>query len=188
MPSARVGATPGGSSCDTAEVNENRIRKIVIVGGGTAGWMTAAALAQAVDLRQCSVQLVESDDIGIIGVGEATIPTIHWFNQIIGVDEKEFMRETKATFKLGIEFQNWGKPDHAYFHPFGRYGFAGDGVPFQHRWFKGRLEGLADDFEDYSLNTVAARAGKFEFPASDPRSILSTLGYAYHFDASLNAK
>jgi tryptophan halogenase len=165
-----------------------RISKIVIVGGGTAGWMTAAALAQAVDPRQCRIVLIESDDIGTIGVGEATIPTIHWFNQIIGVDEKEFMRETKATFKLGIEFQNWGKPDHAYFHPFGRYGFAGDGVSFQHRWFKARLEGLADDFEDYSLNTVAARAGKFEFPASDPRSILSTLGYAYHFDASLYAK
>jgi tryptophan halogenase len=98
------------------------------------------------------------------------------------------MRETKATFKLGIEFQNWAKPDHSYFHPFGRYGFPGDGVSFQHRWIKARLEGLDDNFEDYSLNTVAARAGKFEFPATDPRSILSTLGYAYHFDASLYAK
>src|ERR1700730_18098378 len=165
-----------------------RIGKIVIVGGGTARWMPAAPWPQAVDPRRCRIALVESDDIGIIGVGEATIPTIHWFNQIVGLNEKEFMRETKATFKLGIEFQNWGKPDHAYFHPFGRYGFAGDGVSFQHRWFKARLEGLADAFEDYSLNTVAARAGRFEFPASDPRSILSTLGYAYHFDASLYAK
>jgi tryptophan halogenase len=165
-----------------------RIGKIVIVGGGTAGWMTAAALAQALDPRRCRIALVESDDIGIIGVGEATIPTIHWFNQIVGLNEKEFMRETQATFKLGIEFQNWTKPNHTYFHPFGRYGFAGDGVSFQHRWIKARLEGLDDDFEDYSLNTVAARAGKFEFPATDPRSTLSTLGYAYHFDASLYAK
>src|SRR3984893_7383313 len=165
-----------------------RVGKIVIVGGGTAGWMTAAALAQAVDPRQCRIVLIQSDDIGIIGVGEATIPTIHWFNQIVGLNEKEFMRETKATFKLGIEFRNWAKPDHTYLHPFGRYGFPGDGVSFQHRWIKARLEGLDDNFEDYSLNTVAAPAGKFDFPATDPRSILSTLGYAYHFDASLYAK
>jgi tryptophan halogenase len=165
-----------------------RVRKIVILGGGTAGWMTAAALAQAIDRRQCQVSLIESDDIGIIGVGEATIPTIHWFNQIVGLNEKEFMRETKATYKLGIEFRNWAKPGHGYIHPFGRYGFPGDGVSFQHRWIKARLDGLAENFEDYSLNTVAARAGKFEFPATDPRSLLSTLGYAYHFDASLYAK
>jgi len=169
-------------------MNDRRIRKIVILGGGTAGWMTAAALGVALDLRRCPIVLIESDDIGIIGVGEATIPTIHWFNQIIGLDEKEFMRETKATFKLGIEFQGWAKPDHTYIHPFGRYGMPSDGVSFQHRWIKARLEGLEDNFEDYSLNTVAARAGKFEFPASDPRSLLSTLGYAYHFDASLYAR
>src|SRR5712672_2447861 len=141
-----------------------RLRKIVILGGGAAGWMTAAALGQAI------------------------IPTIHWLNQILGLDEKEFMRETKATFKLGIEFQNWAKPGSTYIHPFGRYGFPNDGVSLQHRWIKARLDGLADNFEVYSLNTVAARAGKFEFPATDPRSILSTLGYAYHFDASLYAK
>ncbi|MDP9011944.1 MAG: tryptophan 7-halogenase [Pseudomonadota bacterium] len=150
--------------------------------------MTAAALAQALDLRRCSVVLVESDEIGIVGVGEATIPTIHWFNQIVGLNEKEFMRETKATFKLGIEFRNWAKPDHSYIHPFGRYGFPNDGVSFQHRWIRARLGGMTDNFEDYSLNTVAARAGKFQFPSSDPRSLLSTLGYAYHFDAGLYAR
>jgi len=150
--------------------------------------MTAAALIKAVDVRRCRIALVESDEIGTIGVGEATIPTIHWFNRIAGIDEKEFMRETRATFKLGIEFSHWAKPGHSYFHPFGRYGFASDGVSFQHRWFKAQLGGFEDDFADYSLNTVAARAGKFTFPATDPRSILSTLGYAYHFDASLYAR
>jgi tryptophan halogenase len=169
-------------------VKDNRIGKIVIVGGGTAGWMTAAALSTAIDLRQCSVTLIESDDIGTIGVGEATIPTIHWFNQMVGLDEREFMKETQATYKLGIEFRGWTQPGHRYFHPFGRFGFPSDGITFQHRWLRAQLEGHADNFEDYSLNTVAALAGKFEFPATDPRSLLSTLGYAYHFDASLYAK
>src|ERR1700692_1109905 len=136
---------------------DRRIRKIVILGGGTAGWMTAAALAKVNSPPQFTITLIESDDIGIIGVGEATIPTIHWFNKLIGLDEKEFMRETKATFKLGIEFQNWAQPNTTYIHPFGRYGFPNDGVSFQHRWIKARLDGLADNFEVYSLNTVAAR-------------------------------
>jgi tryptophan 7-halogenase len=165
-----------------------RVTQVVIVGGGTAGWMTAAALAQTLDLRSCAVSLVESDDIGIIGVGEATIPTIHWFNQLVGLDEKEFMRKTQATYKLGIEFTDWTAARHSYLHPFGRYGFAADGASFQHRWIRARLEGTAEDFEKYSLTTAAARAGKFEFPASDPRSLLATLGYAYHFDASLYAR
>jgi tryptophan 7-halogenase len=169
-------------------MNGKRIQRIVIIGGGTAGWMTAAALSQAVDSRTCSISLVESDDIGTIGVGEATIPTIHWFNQIIGLNEKEFMRATQATYKLGIEFVNWTKATATYIHPFGRYGLPADGVSFQHRWIKAALAGLRDNFEDYSLNTVAARAGKFEFPVNDPRSLLATLGYAYHFDASLYAK
>jgi tryptophan halogenase len=167
---------------------DNRVRNIVIVGGGTAGWMTAAALAQAVDLRHCSIQLIESDEIGIIGVGEATIPTIHWFNQIIGLDEREFMRETNASYKLGIEFVGWSTARPSYLHPFGRYGFANDGISFQHRWLKARLGGLDDNFEDYSLNTVAARAGRFQFPSNDPRSLMATLGYAYHFDASRYAR
>ncbi len=169
-------------------MNNERIRRIVIVGGGTAGWMTAAALSKSLDLQRCTVSLIESDDIGTIGVGEATIPTIHWFNSIVGLNEKEFVRETRATFKLGIEFRDWARPGHTYLHPFGRYGLPADGVSFQHRWIKAQIEGQPDNFEEYSLNTVAARAGKFAFPANDPASIHSTLGYAYHFDASLYAQ
>jgi tryptophan halogenase len=169
-------------------MNNARVTKVVIVGGGTAGWMTAAALAQTLNLRACSIALVESDEIGIIGVGEATIPTIHWFNQLIGLDEKEFMRKTQATYKLGIEFVDWTQRRSTYLHPFGRYGFPADGIAFQHRWIRARLEGSTEDFEKYSLSTAAARAGRFEFPATDPRTLLSTLGYAYHFDASLYAK
>lgn len=169
-------------------MSDRRIRRIVILGGGTAGWMTAAALSKAAEGRLFEVRLVESDNIGTIGVGEATIPTIHWFNQLIGLDEAEFMRETQATYKLGIEFVDWARPGHRYFHPFGRYGAPSDGVMFLHRWIRARLEGLDDTYEDYSLTTRAALSGRFAPPSSDPRSWLSTLGHAFHFDASLYAR
>lgn len=166
-----------------APVLAERVRRIVILGGGKAGWMTAAALAQALDLRQCSVTLIESSKIGTVGVGEATIPTIHWFNRLIALDEREVARITHATFKLGIEFRDWTKPGDTYFHPFGVFGGPQDGVAFQHRWLKARRDGLTNSFGEYSLSTMAAYAGKFALPSMDPRSILSTLGYAYHFDS-----
>jgi len=172
--------TPGSN-------DDKRIRSIVILGGGTAGWMTAAMLAKINVPHQFDITLIESEEIGTIGVGEATIPTIHWFNQTVGLDEAEFVRETKATFKLGIEFEGWARPGHRYFHPFGRYGAPNDGPMFYHRWIKAQMEGHADDFEDYSLAAKLARAGKFTEPSPDARSLLSGLGYAYHFDASLYA-
>jgi len=168
-------------------MNENRVRRITILGGGTAGWMTAAALSKVMG-EQVAICLIESDEIGTIGVGEATIPTIHWFNQLIGLNHNEFMRETRATYKLGIEFQNWARPGHVYLHPFGRYGDTNDSLPFHHRWIRAHQEGLKDGLADYSLATLAARASKFAFPTSDPSSPLSTLGYAFHFDASLYAR
>ncbi|WP_375391882.1 tryptophan halogenase family protein [uncultured Sphingomonas sp.] len=168
-------------------MTDRRIRQVVILGGGTAGWMAAAALSKAAK-RQFRISLIESDEIGTIGVGEATIPTIHWFNQLVGLDEARFVRETQATYKLGIEFVGWAKPGHRYFHPFGRYGAPPDGPMFLHHLIRARLGGLADRFEDYSLATQAALAGRFAKPTDDPRNWLSTLGYAYHFDAALYAR
>jgi tryptophan 7-halogenase len=166
---------------------DRRIRKIVILGGGTAGWMTAAALAKVNSPPQFTITLLESDEIGTIGVGEATIPTIHWFNRLIDLNEAELLRESKATYKLGIEFVNWNGEGSRYFHPFGRYGGPHDASMFYHRWIRAKLAGTVEHHPQYSLTTQAAWAGKFAPPANDPSSILATLGYAYHFDASLYA-
>ena len=163
------------------------IRDVVIVGGGTAGWMTGAALSKALAGAQVSIRLVESDAIGTIGVGEATIPTIHWFNNLVGLDEAEFMAATKAIHKLGIEFHGWRGDGHKYFHPFGTYGAPGDAVMFPHRLIRAWLGGADMSPESYSLATQLARARRFTRPVGDPRSLLSTLGYAYHFDAGLYA-
>ncbi|MBB4617174.1 tryptophan halogenase family protein [Sphingomonas abaci] len=165
-----------------------RIRSIVILGGGTAGWMTAAALSRALAGQTVAITLVESDTIGTVGVGEATIPTIHWFNQITGLDERQFMAETSATLKLGIEFVGWNGPDSRYFHPFGTFGPPGDGAMFLHRLLRGRADGDRTPTEAYSLTAQSARANRFARPVSDRRSLLSTLGYAYHFDAGLYAR
>ena len=166
---------------------DRRIRKIVILGGGTAGWMTAAALVKANSPPQFAITLIESDDIGTIGVGEATIPTIHWFNRLVDLHEVELIRETQATYKLGIEFVNWNGDGSRYFHPFGRYGGPHDASMFYHRWIRAKLSGDMSSHPEFSLSTRAARAGRFAPPSNDPNSIFATLGYAYHFDAGLYA-
>jgi tryptophan halogenase len=166
---------------------DRRITKVVILGGGTAGWMTAAALMKVNSPPLFEVTLIESDEIGTIGVGEATIPTIHWFNRLVDVSEADLLRETKATFKLGIELAHWNGDGRRYFHPFGVFGGPNDGPMFYHRWIRSRLEGSTHGHGDYSLTTQAAQAGKFCPPSPDPGSILSTLGHAYHFDAGLYA-
>jgi tryptophan halogenase len=149
--------------------------------------MTAAMLSQILDGKLARIRLVESDQIGTVGVGEATIPTIHAFNQKLGLDEAEFMRATNATFKLGIEFVNWGRKGDAYLHPFGAYGHEIDGVGFHHYWRRSRDLGNAQPIGAYSLANVAAKTEKFRHPDPDPRSIFSTYAYAFHFDAGLYA-
>jgi tryptophan halogenase len=163
------------------------LKSIVIVGGGSAGWMTAAALAHAVG-QSCAITLIESEAIGTVGVGEATIPPIRNFNQRLGIDEATFVRETQGSYKLGIQFVDWGRQGHSYFHPFGQYGAEFDQVPFYHHWMHehlaGRTQGPIDDF---SMCWAMARAGKFAHPSPDRRLIQSTFDYAYHFDAGLYA-
>ena len=164
------------------------LKEIVIVGGGTAGWMTAAALAKV--LRgQYRVRVVESDDIGIIGVGEATIPMLQLYNKVIGVDELEFMRETQGSFKLGIEFVNWGKLGDRYIHGFGRFGQDLWTVTFDQYWQRMYQQGKAPDIGEYSINRVAALQNKFMRAATDmPNSPLGEIVHAFHFDASLYAR
>ena len=168
-------------------MHDNRVRKVVILGGGTAGWMAAAALSKVNNPALFSITLIESDTIGTVGVGEATIPTIHWFNQLTDIDEADLLAQTRASYKLGIEFAGWNGDGTAYFHPFGRYGGPSDGPMFYHRWIRARALGQAQAHADYSLTTALARQGRFAPPSGDARSLLSTLGFAYHFDASLYA-
>ncbi|ALL12552.1 tryptophan halogenase family protein [Caulobacter henricii] len=164
------------------------IRRIVIVGGGTAGWMTAAGLSAVLGGTRIAIDLVESAEIGTVGVGEATVPHIRNFNAKLGLDEADFMRKTQATYKLGIEFRDWGRKGESYIHPFGAFGQPLGGVAFHQHWLRARQRGEADSIEAYSLPIIAARLKKFAPPATDPRSLGSTFSYAYQFDAALYAQ
>lgn len=167
-------------------MSATHIRKVVIVGGGTAGWMTAAGLARVIGTRYHDITLVESDEIGTIGVGEATIPAIRTFNELLGLDEDEFLRETRGTFKLGIEFVDWRTRGTKYFHPFGMFGADLNGVAFQHYWLRFMAMGGQSDFGRFNVETEAARAGRFG--RTDPRKGgLPQINYAYQFDAGLYA-
>ena len=164
---------------------EPRITEIVIAGGGSAGWMTAAALSRFLE-RGYRITLVESDAIGTVGVGEATIPQIHRFNAGLGIDEAQFLAATKGTIKLGIEFVDWLRPDQRYMHAFGTVGRGLGLVPFHHYWARARAAGQADDYGAYSYNETAARSGRFAKGDGRP-SAIPDLTYAYHFDAGLYA-
>ena len=165
------------------------IRNIVIVGGGTAGWMAAAAFAKVLG-HGYAIRLVESEEIGTVGVGEATVPHLKLFNNLLEIDEIEFVRQVQGTFKLGIQFNDWGQLGESYIHGFGSIGHDVSLLPFHQFWIKARQHGWAADIGAYSLNTVAASRGKFmpsatDVPASSP---LANIAYAYHFDAGLYAK
>jgi tryptophan halogenase len=163
------------------------IEKIVIVGGGAAGWMTAAPLAQRLG-RACAIELVESAEIGTIGVGEATLPTIRYYNHSLGIDEADFVRKTKASFKLGIEFKDWGHVGNRFFHGFGDFGPSIENrSPYMH-WL--RLKAADPAFfshEDWSASTVLARQCKFMPPTGDRPGASNAYSYGYHFDAGLYA-
>jgi tryptophan halogenase len=162
-----------------------KIENLLIVGGGTAGWMSAAALAKATN---CTVTLIESEKIKTVGVGEATLPSIHDFISFLGLDEDEVLKNTKGTFKLGIEFSNWGEIGDKYHHPFGSYGPEGLDLAFWHFWNKGRLLGVADPLQNYCFNDQLATANKFSRGTGAPNSPLNNINHAWHFDAGLFAK
>jgi tryptophan 7-halogenase len=167
--------------------SSKNIGRLVIVGGGTAGWMAAAACAYKLSGLVSSITLIESQEIGTVGVGEATLPHIRFFNKTLGIDEAQMMAETRATFKLGIEFCNWGKLGDRYIHPFGDYGHSMNGLPFHHHWVRARQAGANDPIDHYSYPVMAAQADRFTLPSNDPKSLLSTFSYAFQFDASLYA-
>lgn len=165
------------------------INNIVIVGGGTAGWMCAAALAKTIGTKSITITLVESEEIGTVGVGEATIPMISLYNKVIGIDENEFIRETNATFKLGIEFRDWKEKDHSYFHPFGLIGVDMDGISFMHYWHRWRKLGGGLEYGKFNAETEAARSSKFVRTDQETGpKVMPSINYAFQFDAGLYAK
>ena len=167
---------------------QRKVRKIVIVGGGTAGWMTAASLSGLGQGMPYTIELIESDEIGTVGVGEATIPPISQFNRALNIDENEFMRATQASFKLGIEFVDWWKTGEAYIHPFGIYGVPMHGIYFHHFWLRHVAQGGTMPPEAFNQNIIACRQGRFGKVLPGDRLPIDDIVYAYHFDAGLYAQ
>jgi len=164
------------------------LQRILIAGGGSSGWMTAALLARMFQ-GLYEVVLVESEDIGTIGVGEATIPAIKKYNELLGLDENEFMQRTQASFKLGIRFENWLRQGDSYIHGFGVIGQDWEWLRMHHYWLHAHQQGQAGDFADYSINTAAALKDKFvRAQANMGDSPLSHIAHAFHMDAALFAR
>jgi tryptophan halogenase len=159
----------------------SEVKRVVIAGGGTAGWLAAAALSHQLG-KVLDITLIESDEIGTIGVGEATIPPIRVFHKLLQIDEQEFMRATAATFKLGISFENWSLRGHRYIHSFGRNGQPTWMCEFHNFWLRSQELGVQSELGDYCFELQAAKAGKFAL-ARD-----AEINYAYHFDAGQYAK
>jgi tryptophan halogenase len=174
MPSADPSADP-------------RIRSVVIIGGGTAGWMAAAAINRLVNPGRLKVTLVESEAIGTVGVGESTLPHLRAFNASLGISEAEFMRATGATYKLGIRFENWGAIGESYFHPFGAHGAGNEEAPFHHYWLKASRAADVGVIDDYSLPALMAHEARFTPPSEEPGALNATFTYGYQMDAGLYA-
>ncbi|MEL7283583.1 MAG: tryptophan halogenase family protein [Pseudomonadota bacterium] len=170
-------------------MQDANIKDIVIVGGGTAGWMAASALSILLRNPAIRIRLVESAQIGTVGVGEATIPHIRYFNQLLQLNENDFLRQTNATFKVGIEFVNWGQIGESYFHSFSPYGVNMDGVHFHHFWLRHAKKEGAAPIDDYNLHCLGSKLSKFTHPKPELRgSPLASIEYAFQFDAALYAK
>jgi tryptophan halogenase len=168
-------------SNETTDLSRKPIKRVVIAGGGTAGWMAAAALSKTLG-KVLDITLIESEEIGTVGVGEATIPTLVTFHRLLEIGEQEFMAAVQGTIKLGISFENWLDVGHRYIHSFGMSGKDHWSAGFQHFWLRGRKEGIASGYEDYCVELKASLEDKF---AHLPRG---GINYAYHMDASLYAR
>jgi tryptophan 7-halogenase len=168
--------------------SDNKVGRVLIVGGGTAGWMTAAALSHGLRGTGVRIELIESEAIGTVGVGESTVPHIRYFNQTLGIDEADFIARTRATIKLGIEFRNWARVSDTYIHPFGAYGEPDGGPDFHHQWVRLGGPETMGPIDQWSLPILMARGERFAPPSDEPGALASTYSYAYQFDAALYAR
>jgi tryptophan 7-halogenase len=150
-------------------MSEQPLKNIVILGGGSAGWLTAAALSKSLAALSCDITLIESEEIGIIGVGEATIPPIVDFLKYLQIDEADFLREVSGTYKLAIKFSDWRKLGESYYHPFGAIGVSIEGQSFYSCWLKSVLQGDTSKFTDYSAAVHLADQNKFYNPNLAPK-------------------
>ena len=164
------------------------IDHIIIVGGGTAGWMAAAALSRIRAGRPVAITLIESEEIGTVGVGEATIPPFLDFNRLLEIDERDMLSMVQGSFKLGIQFVNWGKIGDSYIHPFGNYGYQVDGISFHHVWHKYQQAGDKRPIQVFNVETMAAHFGRFARTEDYQRDDLPPVNYAYHIDAGRYAR
>jgi tryptophan halogenase len=168
-------------------VLDDRVRSIVVVGGGASGWLAAAALARRLMPPFCDIRLVDTPTERLGAFSVATLPSFHRLNALLAIDEGDLMRNTRATFRLGAEFVGWDRTGARYFHTFGSLGARLEAVPFHHYWTRLRQAGDDTAIEDYSTATLAAKRGRFARPTTDPRSVLSLYSYGHHFHAGLLA-